>query len=127
MRNFFPLFFIILASCADNDSNPSVPLEGKWVAVEVETDTLIFDADIGRDIFQLKRGKEIQNGYLLPKSGAGIYEFKINGESISIYNMVSSCYCFNDYFFNQSGYTLIIENFYEKNAKGDLKTFRKLN
>lgn len=102
------------------------PLDGRWVDVQTATDTLIFDPDFGEDFFSLRRAKELRNGFLLPKPGAGIYKYVLKPEAISVYNTISSCYCFNDYFFKLDGSLIVVENFYDASAAGDLRTFKKL-
>jgi hypothetical protein len=120
------LLGLALISCENNDISSTGSLEGKWVDIKTKTDTLIFDKSIAPNVFLLRRGKEIQNGHLLPKSGAGMYEFKLLPEKISVYNLLSSCYCFKEYFFLYTGSQLTVENFYDDNANRVLHTFQKL-
>ena len=132
MKKLFFLISVLALGCDDNSVNPDPArsntdsLEGVWVDTRIETDTLIFDSGISDKHFLFRRGKEMRNGYLLPKPGASIYEFKIKPEIISLYNTLSSCYCFNDYFFSHEGTTITIGNFYDVNSSGDIRTFRKL-
>lgn len=126
MKNFLPLLLIAFLSCENNDITSTGSLEGKWVDIKTKTDTLIFDSSISADLFLLRRGKEIQNGHLLPKPGTGIYEFKLLPEKISIYNTLSSCYCFNEYFFIHHQEEITVENFYDPASTGILQTFTKL-
>ena len=67
----------------------------------------------------------MRNGHKLPKYGAGIYEYKIAGNSISVYNTLSSCYCFSDYFYEMDE-NLHIGNFYENNQPAQILTFVRL-
>jgi hypothetical protein len=41
-------------------------------------------------------------------------------------DMLSSCYCFSDYSFIQTGNNIFIENFYDSNSKGVVETFERL-
>ena len=43
-----------------------------------------------------------------------------------LYNMLSSCYCFNEYFFVQRGAEIAVENFYDTTSKKTLQTYKKL-
>lgn len=128
MRNFLSLLlFLIFASCGDDNNISPLSLEGSWVNTKNKTDRLIFNSDLSPNMFRLERDKEMKNGQLIPKRGAGIYEFKIKGNQISVYNTISSCYCFNDYFFDHSPSSIVVGNFYDENAKENLQNFRKLN
>lgn len=125
------LFFIaiVFCSCSNDIVVPLVPLDGKFVEQEFRLDTLIFDQTLmsqNKTLFIFRRPKEIQNGFLLPKIGSGIYEYKINESKISLYNTLSSCYCFNDYTFLRSGEKIFIENFYDPTHKGEHVTFVKI-
>ena len=96
------------------------------VVQSIENDSLVFDNKVSDRHFLFRRDKEMRNGQLVPKQGAGFYEFKLKPETISLYNTISSCYCFNDYFFSRDGATITLGNFYDTNMTGDLRTFRKL-
>jgi hypothetical protein len=122
-RNVF-FAAVLCFGCEHVDLAP-VPLNGQWVDVQTKTDTLIFNSEIGEDFFILRRGKEPRNGFLLPKRGTGIYKFVLKPQAISVYNLISSCYCFNDYFFKRNGKAIFVENFYDP-LPGDLRTFEKL-
>ena len=73
------LFFI---SCETN--NPSYyNLKGKWVESVQRKDTLsFFYTDSVGGSFWLSNGLELRNGYMLPKAGAGSYDFKFRHEPI---------------------------------------------
>ena len=122
------LFFIsiISVSCTNNDVTSSLLLKGTWVEIVGETDTLIFDNHISPDVFLLRREKEMWNGQLLPKRGSGMYKFKLKEDEISIYNMISSCVCFNDYYFKTQSNQITIGNFYDPSSQGDLEVFKKI-
>ena len=130
MKKLFFALSVVAFGC-DNDVTPdpatlSQSLEGVWVDTRIETDILVFDNKVSDRHFLFRRDKEMRNGQLVPKQGAGFYEFKLKPETISLYNTISSCYCFNDYFFSRDGATITLGNFYDTNVTGDLRTFRKL-
>jgi hypothetical protein len=55
-----------------------------------------------------------------------MYEFKIEGDKISLYNIISSCSCFKEYSFSLSGDKIEIGNFYHDNSAGEIETFERL-
>ena len=122
------LISLFYFSCDDdNNSNPvSAALDGKWINVQAPTDTLIFDSAVGDNYFVLARRKEVRDGFLLPKPGAGIYEFKLKSNLISVYNTISSCYCFHDYYFQKKASMLVIGNFYDPASQNHHETFKRL-
>ena len=77
------------------------------------------------DVMTLARGKERRNGHLLPKTGAGLYEYKLKDGTISLYYMLSSNDKFDDYNFKRAGDQLTIDNFYDSSL-GKALTFNKL-
>ena len=128
MKKLLLLISLFYFSCDDeNNSNPvSATLDGKWINVQAPTDTLIFDSALGDNYFVLARGKEVRDGFLLPKPGAGIYEFKLKSNLISVYNTISSCYCFHDYYFQKKASMLVIGNFYDPASQNQHETFKRL-
>lgn len=129
MKKLLLLISLFYFSCDDdnNNSNPATTaLDGKWVNIQTRTDTLIFGSAMGDHYFILARAKEVRNGFVLPKPGAGIYEFKLKSNLISVYNTISSCYCFSDYYFERKASILVIGNFYDPASQSDLETFRRL-
>ena len=115
---------IILLSCSnDNDVDP---LAGKWVEKVNGTATITFDTELDGNaskyfIFKYDKGISGYNDL-----HSAIYQYKIENDKISIYNTLSSCYCFADYSFTQTGDKIFIENFYDSNSKGVIETFTKL-
>lgn len=106
---------LTLLGCVNDDNvdlSPSSDLSGKWIEMKTRTDTLTFESWDTMDVMNLRRGKEMRDGYLLPKAGSGPYEYKLTSGKISLYWMLSSNYSFNDYSFKRTGNRLIIENFY---------------
>jgi len=119
-------FCLILLSCSDNSLTPLTDLSGSWVEINGRKDTITFDQkfDNGdKQSFILKSDKEIK-GY--NKLYSSIYEYKFTASKISIYNTVSSCYCFADYQFTASNDRFLIENFYSQNRTGQIETFEKI-
>lgn len=110
------------ASCKKEDVNIS-ELTGTWIEATDKEDTLVFRSS---ENFTLNRGKEMRDGHILPKYGSGIYEYKLQNDSISLYNQTSSCYCFNSYYFGMKNGTLKVGDFYKKNpAQQETLTFVK--
>ncbi len=120
--SMFIVLTIMSAACQQDEVGLAA-LNGTWIEVEDQSDTLIFNDN---KYFLLNRGKEARNGHLLPKTGSGIYEFQLQADSIALYNTLSSCYCFNRYYFNLEGGTMLISDFYQKNTSGGKTlTFKK--
>ena len=109
---------ISIGSCKKDDVNIT-DFNGSWIEAENRLDTLVFssrESFKSDKYFRLNRGKEMKNGQVLPKYGSGVYEYKIKGDSILLYNLISSCYCFKNYSFEAQSGTLIMGDFYQKNA-----------
>lgn len=126
MKYLLLIIAIALFSCADDNITSVASLEGKWVEKVSRMDTLIFDSsldDADSKYFVLKSEHEIA-GYNDVHSS--MFEYKIEDHKISIYNSLSSCYCFSDYSFRQQGNDLLIENFYDASSAGEIETFVKL-
>lgn len=128
MKKRYSFFIvIILLGCTNNTLAPTpIDLNGKWVEINSRKDTIIFDRNIDSDdrrLFIFKGQNEIK-GY--SKLYSSIYEYKVKGEKISIYNTLSSCYCFTDYTFKPSIDKFFIENFYSQNSNGQLETFERV-
>ncbi len=90
---------ISLISC-EKDTDKYGLLKGKWIETTQCSDTLIFNKNDYEGWLELNRGKEIRNGYLLPLSGSGLYDYKIYGDSISLQWLLSSCIYSENYYFN---------------------------
>lgn len=118
----------LLASCSPDNVTPttSSDLGGKWIEVSTTTDTLTFESWGNLEVMTLSRGKEMQNGHMLPKTGSGPYEYKLTQEKISLYWMLSSNYSFKEYSFIRNGNRIIVDNFYDPGL-GDRLIFEKLN
>jgi len=116
---------ISLLDCADDNSITQTKLGGKWVDITTKTDTLTFLVVSEHDYVQLDRGLEMTNGVLRPKNGSGPYHYKILSDKISLRWSLSASGDYNDYYFNQAGDSLIVENFYDLKSKGAMQTFVK--
>ena len=110
------MFLIISVLCGCTKSeNTLLPPDGSWVEISTRSDTNIF-TQFGTDpAFELRRGIEERNGYLLPKYGAGIYCYKITGDTIALEDLLSSAGGYVNFYFKQntSG-SFEIGNFYNQ-------------
>jgi hypothetical protein len=115
--------------CRQEDVRPSLGGE-LWVESSSFSDTLDFDPDFNdpsdaRQYLVVRRGTEMRDGHRVPKIGSGIYEYKMNGNSISVYNLLSSCYCFSDYYYSKDKH-LLIGDFYESKQPARILRFVRL-
>jgi hypothetical protein len=104
-------------------------LKGTWVEVDTKTDTIFFNRNNTYGLFILSKGREIRNGYLLPKIESGIFMFELNKDSIAITDGLSCTYSKRNYYFklNESLKTFNIQTFttgFEANKA--ILTFKKL-
>lgn len=119
---------LILAACDQNGAAPTGALEGKWVDVNSSTDTLSFESFGGMEALIVGRGTEMRGGFLLPKFGSGPYEYDLpSDDKISLRWYLSSSSNFKDYYFEHSGTTLRVEQFYDSPTPGTILTFRKIS
>jgi len=106
----------------------STDLNGKWVDVNTETDTLTFETVDKRDYIILGRGKEVHNGHSSTKSCYGLYTYKLlAGDRISLSWIYSSSGDTKNYYFKQTGDVIDIEEFYCLTQTGTKLKFKKLN
>ena len=98
MKNslFIGLLFFLLVGCEKNTIEKA-PINGIWVETTQKMDTLVFDNQL--PLFELNRGIELRNGYLLPKLSSGLYSYKIEKDSISLNWILSSSSYRNNYYF----------------------------
>ena len=120
------IFTISLLDYNDNNLLTQTKLNGKWVDINTKTDTLTFLVVGEHNYVQLDRGLEMRNGVLRPKSGFGPYYYKILPDKIFLRWTLSASTEYNDYHFNQTDDSLVIENFYDLNSKGTKQTFKKI-
>ncbi|QSE97256.1 hypothetical protein [Fulvivirga lutea] len=127
MKLIVPILLLFIAfSCSEeNPVQQTIVVESRWIEIINESDTISFESLDGLKVISLKRGTEIQNGQSIPKPGAGLYDFKITNDKISLRWYLSSNSAFNDYYFNKSDDELQIENFYDEGASGIINTFRR--
>lgn len=99
------VFFIFSLACnkAEEEFNNEV-LKGIWIHTETKTDTMDFNIGLfaSENAFELKRGKEVRNGYTLSKIGSDIYRYKLKGDSIYLNGMLSSYAGYFQYYFKMS-------------------------
>lgn len=119
------LFMGLFQRCHHPADVSPKPLLDTWVEAAHRQDTLVFKPEFSWLL--LNRGKEIQNGSLVPKYGAGTYEYRLQLDSISLRNMYSSYSIPSVYFFKIQGNTLQIGDFYTNPAQpSTIKTFLKV-
>ncbi len=70
----------------------------------------------------LKRGKEIKDGNMLPISGSGPYRYNLAEQKTALYWVLSSDSKYNDYNFEVMGNGLKIGKFYSS-PSGEILTF----
>ena len=119
MKNFYTKSSILLALCVavicSCKKNSVSPLERSiWIESNDKKDTIFFR---GEGSLLLTRPRIMQNGYMLPKIGAGPYDFKESKDSIGLMYSASSLYKFISYPFKIENNTLYIGDFYEKSGK----------
>jgi len=122
------IFVFVFLNCSKNNTKSLTveDLKGKWVEAETRLDTLSFEALENFEVMNLNRGKEMKDGYLLPKSGSGPYRYNLLEEKISLNWMLSRDGAFNDYYFKIIENKLNIGNFYGS-ASGEILIFEKLD
>ena len=78
--------------------------------------------------FELRRGLEKRNGYLLPKYGAGIYCYEITGDTIALEDLLSSAGGYVNFYFKQNtSDSFEVGNFYNQIIRPDEKiTFARI-
>lgn len=127
MKNslFIGLLFFLLVSCEKNTIEKA-PIDGIWVETTQKMDTLVFDNQ--HPSFNLNRGSELRNGYLLPKYLSGPYSYKIGKDSISLRWLLSSSSYGNNYYFKMDTESDLIKigNFFEDSLnKNVILTFSR--
>lgn len=122
------IFVLALISCTSDNVTTLTDLNGKWVDINTKTDTLTFGLFGDKESMILGRGKEMRDGFMLPKYGSGPYDYKLlTGDKISLRWTLSSSSNFNDYYFKQTGDKLTIEKFFDTTTSGTMLTFKKIN
>jgi hypothetical protein len=118
---------LIIGGC---EEGPDFRFLGSWVETTEESDTIVFDIDSYERLFYLERGRELRNGYLLPKAGAGIYYYKLSMDSISVMWGLSSSTDMTNWYIQLSNdkKTFKIGKFYheEPETEEEYLVFRKI-
>jgi hypothetical protein len=98
MKNALLVGFILIftMSCEKENFVPQ-RLQGTWIESVHKTDTIEFSSE--SELFILNRGKEMMNGYMLPKPLSGLYSYKIEKNSISLMWGLSSSFGSTRYYF----------------------------
>jgi hypothetical protein len=123
MNNAFwavTLVLLALSGCRGAESAAEVkPLSGVWVDTETRMDTLRFSKSGSRLHLSVGRGFEFRDGALLPKIGAGVYEYALPEDGvIAVRAYLSSNSAFQQVTLVQGDSILSIEPFWEPAATG---------
>ena len=89
-------------------------LSGVWIESVDRLDTLIFNEELS--FLEVRRAKEMRNGHLLSQLGAGLYQYQIEGNVLSIRNTASSSSESRDVFINVESDRLVIDDFYRRDS-----------
>lgn len=83
---------LLQISCDREYEDLNSLLNGVWIHAETKTDTMDFTPKflVSEKTFELKRGKEVQEGEELPKIGSGSYVYEIRRDAIYIRYLLSS-------------------------------------
>ena len=116
------VFMLTSLIACEEKHDDKIQLKGTWIETGSKTDTLIFNEQVDEGQFTLNREREIRNGYILPKSGSGIYDYSIKRDSIILIIGLSSSREAKAYFFNIDKTNEIIEigNFYKDSLDSDI-------
>jgi hypothetical protein len=88
-RLILVLFVMSFISCEKHEDE-IIGLKGTWVGTYDNNDTIIFKSSSKTGLFEFNRGYETRNGLVLPKSGSGLYSYKISDNSINVWWLLSS-------------------------------------
>ena len=129
MKNGLVIILLLtLLSCTNDNITTVTDLNGKWVDINTKTDTLTFGLFGDKESMTLGRGKEIRDGFLLPKFASGPYDYNLlPSDKISLRWTLSSNSNFKAYYFKQTGDKLTIEKFFDATTTGTMLTFKKIN
>ena len=122
-KNIYCLILILLSLLSGCEKQKSLTpgLQGEWVEASLRKDTIIFnspDFDFGGNWFDLRREGMIS---------LGPYEYRIQGDSISIHWMLSSCMCWETYCFEAGDDEFVIGKFYtSEELDGEHLSFEKI-
>ncbi|MCB2207124.1 MAG: hypothetical protein KQH67_02400 [Bacteroidetes bacterium] len=116
------IFLYMLPSCQKKTESDEF-LVDRWIESSNNSDTLVFSKHDNQTYFHLNRGKEIRNGYLLPKYNSGLYQYELSEDSIALRWLLSSNGNPHNHYFHYDldKNQLIIGNFFEDSLSSDLK------
>jgi len=128
MKKLLFIGFICLFSTGCNtDPVEKSSLSGVWIEATHKTDTLVFNNQFQG--FSLNRGREVRNGYSLPKEHSGPYTYELKADSISLLWSASDYNKGMNYYFNPDlkNSRLEIGNFYvDSIGKIEILSFIKI-
>lgn len=112
------------SSCNKEEDDTSLKNpNGVWVEQQARLDTIQF---LDGDFLDLRRGRELHNGLLVPKYGSGWYDYEFQRDSISLRSMLSSNTSRQTYYFNARTETLTIGDFFNNQAVAPNLNFVRL-
>ncbi|HUH32814.1 MAG TPA: hypothetical protein VLZ28_02615 [Daejeonella sp.] len=114
----------MLLSCKKD--KPATPLHilGTWIETKDRADTLVF---MDESMLNLRRGKELYNGLLLPRAWSGFYTYQIKPDSIGLHWMLSSNSNAKRYKFTMQSNQIHIGDFYQKDpSQSSVLIFERL-
>jgi len=121
------ILLLTVLSCTNDNVSTMTDLEGNWVDINTKTDTLTFGLFGDKESMILGRGREMRNGFSVPKYGSGSYEYNLLTDTISLRWVASSNLNFKRYYFNRTGTKLTIEKFFDTNTSRIILTFKKID
>ncbi len=127
MKKLLFIRFVVVISTSCSHNVEQSQLSGVWIEATHKTDTMVFENSSKG--FVLNRGKEVVNGYLLPKIHSGPYLYELKNDSIALINQLSGNSKRINYYFKLD---LImnqfkIGNFYvDSIGKTEILTFSKI-
>lgn len=118
LKPYLYLFGVIFlfSSCKKEESKSpdTVLITTKWIEQSKREDILFFT----NDFLNLERKKEVNSGgHLLPKIGAGLYNYKALTDSLELQYSLSSLFAPKKYAYRIENNKLFITDFYEKTGK----------
>jgi hypothetical protein len=102
---------LVLISCKKNKQATPGNISGTWIETRDRADTLVF---MDENMLDLRRGKSVYNGHLLPRAWSGLYIYKIKPDSIGLNWMLSSNANSKRYKFLMQSNQIQIGDFYQK-------------
>jgi hypothetical protein len=130
MKNALLVGFILIFILSCKKENiVTQRLQGTWIESVHKTDTIVFSSE--SKSFRLNRGKEMMNGYILPKPLSGPYYYELDKNSISLIWGLSSSFGSTRYYFefDEKNERIKIGNFFMDipDRKYEILVFIKVN